>query len=499
VLEVALKKKEEQYRNLTEITTDMILEVDCHGIIVYVNPQVYHVLGFHPPEVIGTVIWDFVVTEKRVSIKRFFSQNTGYQFEQVSIPLNHRNGSEVWVEFSGVPFFDENQQLSGYRGIGRDVTKSVAIETYNRRLQAIIESTPDIVRISDIKGDILYINKAGRKILNIPDETDITTLNNSDYMDPEDWSKILLGRQTAIENGIWQGITTLRATDGTKIPVSQVIIPHSTGKGDELIFSTVARDITEITQFQEILENDYLYTRSLIEANPDPLITIGSGGEIQDVNHATEQVTGYSREELIGTDFCTYFSDPKSARKGYKQVFSDGFVKNYPLEILHYDGHVSPVLYNATLYRDRSGAVQGVFAAARDISAIKNTEQQLAESRDYYLKILDNFPNPIWRSDTSAKCDYFNKAWLSFTGKTIKEEMGDGWVKGVHPEDLDRCIALYRSSFDQREPFFMIYRLLHNDGSYHRIADYGSPIFDVKGEFSGYIGSCYDLDEVEVQ
>ncbi len=113
-----------------------------------------------------------------------------------------------------------------------------------------------------------------------------------------------------------------------------------------------------------------------------PLVTIGPDGKITDVNGATEQVTGYSRNELIGTDFSDYFTEPENARTGYQQVFTDGEVRDYPLDIQHKDGHITPVLYNASVYRDENGEVIGVFAAARDIAERKKTEEALRKAHE---------------------------------------------------------------------------------------------------------------------
>jgi PAS domain S-box-containing protein len=119
------------------------------------------------------------------------------------------------------------------------------------------------------------------------------------------------------------------------------------------------------------------YTRSLIEASLDPLVTISADGKITDVNAATERATGLSRADLVGTDFSDYFTEPDRARNGYREVFSRGFVTDYPLAIHHRDGHVTDVLYNASVYRDEDGKVLGVFAAARDITARKKAEAEV--------------------------------------------------------------------------------------------------------------------------
>jgi PAS domain S-box-containing protein len=128
---------------------------------------------------------------------------------------------------------------------------------------------------------------------------------------------------------------------------------------------------------EDALRFSNIYNRSLIEASLDPLVTIGPDGKITDVNGATEQVTGYSRNELIGTDFSDYFTEPEKARTGYQQVFKDGEVRDYPLGIQHKDGHITPVLYNASVYRDENGKIIGVFAAARDITEIQKAEETI--------------------------------------------------------------------------------------------------------------------------
>ncbi len=129
------------------------------------------------------------------------------------------------------------------------------------------------------------------------------------------------------------------------------------------------------------------YNRSLIEASLDPLVTIGPDGKITDVNGSTEAVTGRERKELIGTDFSDYFTEPERARAGYQQVFRDGSVRDYPLELRHRDGHVTSVLYNASVYRDEAGNVVGIFAAARDITELKQSEDRIKQQSKEIMEL----------------------------------------------------------------------------------------------------------------
>ena len=122
------------------------------------------------------------------------------------------------------------------------------------------------------------------------------------------------------------------------------------------------------------------YNRNLIEVSLDPLVTISAEGKINDVNTATEQVTGCSRDELIGTDFSDYFTDPEKARIGYQLAFKEGSVRDYELQIRRKNGHVTPVLYNASVYKDEAGKVMGIIAAARDITENVKLEKEIRQA-----------------------------------------------------------------------------------------------------------------------
>jgi PAS domain S-box-containing protein len=147
-------------------------------------------------------------------------------------------------------------------------------------------------------------------------------------------------------------------------PVSLVVSPIHGQDGTVVGISATVRDLTE-------KQHSALYARSLIEAALDPMLTISPEGKINDVNEATAKVTGVPRQEIIGTDFTGYFTEPDKAAQGYHQVLEQGSVTDYPLTIRHRDGTLTDVSYNASVYRDLDGTVLGIFAAARDITERK--------------------------------------------------------------------------------------------------------------------------------
>ena len=208
--------------------------------------------------------------------------------------------------------------------------------------------------------------------------------------------------------------------DGIRIPVNVIISPFNDGRKRIGWLANVV-DITERKHAEEALRAANSYNRRLIEASIDPLVTIGSDGKISDVNSSTEQVTGFSRTELIGTDFADYFTEPEKAKSGYQQVFANGSVHDYPLEIMNRNGNITPVLFNATIYKDENGISTGVFAAARDITERIQAEKAIQTERRNLQSVFESSPVPLLVIDKTTNITMVNQAAIKFCGGTASE------------------------------------------------------------------------------
>lgn len=167
-----------------------------------------------------------------------------------------------------------------------------------------------------------------------------------------------------------------------------------------------------------------VYTRSLIEASLDPLLVIAADGKVMDVNAATETATGYTRTELIGTEFSNYFTEPEHVRSIYQDVLLAHSHRNEPLEIRHRDGHVTFVLYNASLCQDEKGQIVGVFAAARDITDHKQAEESLRESEERFHDLYENAPVAYFSIGTDGLIRQCNKSASEMLGYGVQEILG---------------------------------------------------------------------------
>ncbi len=244
--------------------------------------------------------------------------------------------------------------------------------------RTLIEASLDPLVTISAEGKITDVNQATETVTGLGRDQLIGSDFSDYFTEPEQARK---GYRQVFTDGFVQDYPlAIRHVSGRITDVLYNATIFKNEKGEVQGIFAAARDVTERKKAEEKLRTASLYSRSFLEASLDPLVTISPDGKITDVNKATEDATGYSREQLIGSDFSEYFTEPQEARAGYKRVFTDGFVKDYPLAIRHNSGEITDVIYNASVFRNAQGQIQGVFAAARDITQRKAMENKLRET-----------------------------------------------------------------------------------------------------------------------
>jgi PAS domain S-box-containing protein len=214
------------------------------------------------------------------------------------------------------------------------------------------------------------------------------------------------------------------------------------------------------------------------------------------VTEKWRKLFGFTESEAVNFGRLLQVVHPED-RERMKQIVQDAFEHGGENEseyrITRPDGSIRWIAGYGSVELDERGKPAFARGVSRDITKRKVAEEQLRESEARFRTVADAAPVMIWMSGPDKLCTFFNKGWLDFTGRSLEQELGNGWAEGVHREDLDRCLNIYKNSFDARQPFTMEYHLRRQDGEYRWVLDNGTPRFAPDGEFLGYIGSCIDI------
>lgn len=243
---------------------------------------------------------------------------------------------------------------------------------------------------------------------------------------------------------------------------------------------------------QELAEEHERYL-DLYDFAPVGYCTLSEQGRIIKLNLTASTMLNMTRNDLIGQRITRFILDDDQHifTRCMHHLFTTGEAQSCELSIKKSDAAQSWARLRFVM-RPHDG-LPTCRVILSDINDRKMAEIALAESELHFRALANCGQALIWTSGLDKLCDYFNEPWLDFTGRTLEQEVGNGWVEGVHAEDLTRCIETYVTAFDRREPFSMEYRLRHAGGEYRWLVDQGTPRFDSRGAFVGYIGHCLDI------
>ncbi len=364
------RKDNDNFRAMFESAPDAMLLAADDGTILLANEQTERLFGYERHELLGRSVEILVPA-------RYRNRGAGLGLWGL-----RKDGLEFFVGLSLFPMESDNRLVVA--ATIRDVTLQKKADEERARLAVIADASMDAIIGTSLEGIITSWNKGAERMYGYTAK-EIIGRHVFELIPPH-----LKVKEQGILDRLAHGehvdsYETQRCRKlGEIFDVSLTISPVLDADGKVIGISKIDRDITAQKQASQ-------YARSLLEASLDPLVTISADGKITDVNEGSIKVTGVSREKLIGTDFSDYFTEPDKAREGYREAFSKGFITNYPLTIRHREGTETPVLYNASVYKDGRGNVQGVFAAARDVTAQKKAEAEVAiQLKEIHHRVKNN-------------------------------------------------------------------------------------------------------------
>ena len=247
---------------------------------------------------------------------------------------------------------------------------------------------------------------------------------------------------------------------------------------------------------QQIQENEQRQ-RAILDAIPHLIWTSDAQGNLVYVNQRWSKQLDAPLGKAKGRDWTSFVHTDDLAK--VQKVWANAKEQGVPLVVefrlkvpdgtTHWHlGHLDPS-------KDASGKISGWFGTATDVNDFRKAVDAVRTSEERFRRMADSAPVLIWISDTVSGCTWFNRPWLDFTGRKLEDEIGTGWTKFVHPDDIGETLDAYRVAYEERKAFEVDYRIKRQDGVYRWLLDRAIPLFDHDGTFTGYIGGCIDITE----
>ena len=491
-LEAQLREQQNYSRSLIEASVYSLVMVDPQGRITDVNDQMVRLTGRPRQKLIGSPFADYFTDPDRAaaSVRKTFDDGV---VKNCELAVLRKGGAGMLVSFNAAVFKDTEGRVAGILAIARDITDQKHLEnelreqqTYNRGL---IESNIDALMTTDLIGVINDVNRQMCSITGRTREELLGTPFKDYFTDPklaEDGIRKVLaeGRVTNYE-------LTIRAKDGSETVVSYNASTFTGEDGRLRGVFAAARDITAQKGFEDQLRQAQFYSRGLIESSVDALLTVAPDLTITDVNEQVVKLTGYAQEQLIGSQFSDYFTEPERAEAAVKQTLSEGSVTNY--ELLLRSRHRREILisFTASVFKDTTGTIRGIFAVARDVTDRRRLEEQLREQQNYNRGLIENSIDVLVIVDPDLAITDVNRQMCSISGHTREELLGTPFKD--YFTDPERAAAGVRQTLAQGSVINYELVLKSRTGKRIILSLNAGTLKDTAGRIAGVLAAARDI------
>jgi PAS domain S-box-containing protein len=523
-----LQKNECGFQSIIENSSDAVVVVDRKTTILYANPSSKHLLGYAPSECIGMTGFSFMHKSDIWRIRKELLRLLQKQNSSVVVEcrMKHKDGRWVWVQATGTNLL-KNENLGAIvvnlRNISAQKEAEEVLKKSEERYKAFVEQSSEGIWRFEIDTPIdttlsisrqlalmykyAYLaecNDATARMYGYKSSKQITGARLTDFMDPTDEQNIAY-LTAFIKSGYRLLNTESHEVDkkgNKKYFLNNLIGVVENGK--VLRAWGTQRDVTEQQQTETALKQSELLFRQIIESANEGIFGMDKQARCMFINEAAIKLLGYTREECIGKNLHTLTHSKKLDGSKYPfnqcpmyEPFKTRQKVQHIQEVLwKKDGSPLNVLLSFSPIDGEENNISGVVTLV-DNTERKMYEQALQASEAHFRSLADFAPVMIWTARADGLSSWFNKPWLTFTGRSLEEEIGDhdGWMDGLHPDDKNRFVDIYTTSFNARIEFEIEYRLRRHDGQYRWIMDHGMPRYDENGNFIGYVGSCIDIHD----
>ncbi|AFZ07700.1 multi-sensor signal transduction histidine kinase [Oscillatoria nigro-viridis PCC 7112] len=499
----ALQKNYNLLMAVINSTPEALFVKDIQGCYLMLNAAGARIIGKSVDDIIGRDDSELFPPEIAANIRKtdrpIMAAGTTEAIEE-ELPV--KGNLRIFLSTKSA-YRDGLGKISGIVSIARDITESKQAEIANRSLAAILEATPDFVGIYNLEGRAIYINKAGRKMVGIGENEDISKRKVAEFTAASARSNLKQAIATAVSEGFWSGETAfVSAASGLEIPVSQVIISHSAPGGKLAYISTIARDISDRFQAEQALQLSQARFAGIVEIADDAIISVDAEQKIILFNQGAERIFGWTAAEAIGQSLSLLLPEAFATNHSHLvSNFGDNVQQartmGHRKEIFarRRDGTEFPA--EASISKLEVAGEIIFTAILRDVTASRQAEESVRLSEERYRSLAMATAQMVWMTDASGIFDKPQPDWIAYTGMSWKEK--DNWIEAVHPEDRDRTIEAWMRALETQSLYEVEHRLRAADGSYRHFWVRGVPLLAADGSVREWVGTHTDIsDRVQV-
>lgn len=420
---------------------------------------------------------------------------------ELSLQATRPDGKKVWLTLRGEMVREANGRVVKMLGTMQDVTEERQLQEVFLKYAAIVESSDDAIISEDLSGTIVTWNRGAQRTFGFTqDEAIGRPISIIIPPSMRDQHETMMSKVKAGET-VHHYQTVRMDKQGNELKVLITNSPIKNSQGTIIGCSKIVRDLSELMRAQEeVKQSEERFAKAFRRAPLAIAITNAHTQQYIDVNETFEDWSGFRRDEIIGRTPVELgiWENVLERQKLVEKILVEGSIRDLEWRYRTKQGKHLVGLTSAELIE--IGGQPCILAVVADITDRKKVEQKLQESERRFRLMADSAPVLMWLSGPDRLCTDFNQEWLRFTGRDIREELGEGWTKNVHPDDLPHCMYTYTRAFDARQEFVMEYRLRRHDGQFRWLLDRGVPRFLEDGSFAGFIGCCIDItDEKEAK
>jgi PAS domain S-box-containing protein len=366
-----------------------------------------------------------------------------------------------------------------------------------QRFASFMLHLPAAAWIKDLRGRYVYLNSEAQHIFPAPlpellGKTDEELFPTQTARQFQEGDRRVLAGETSVQTT--ESMAHDNGIEHCSI-VSKFAVPGP--EGEPAYVAGIALDITERKRAESALRLSEARYRALYRDNPTMVVTIDTDLTMLSVNPTCASQLGYGAEELEGESVLKLFLEedrPAVTEQLRLCLRNPDQVYHWQFRKIRRDGGLLWIEETAQAVYDLNHHLN-VLVVCQDITERKHAEEALQESEERFRLVAATAPVMIWEAGPDGRCTFVNKPWLDYTGRDQEQELGDGWMQDVHPDDIEPCTATYLAAFLARRSFSQEYRLRRADGAYGWIVDTGIPRLAPDGELLGYIGTCFDITD----